>query len=83
MQKATIHQTLQNEVYAYGNNKNGVLGNGVAYTNGTFSDENGTTVTEDALGNEVKKTVVFPLIRALQEFRLGSLKHMLTNQATC
>ena len=28
-----------NEVYAYGNNKNGVLGNGVAYTNGTFSDD--------------------------------------------
>ena len=54
-----------NEVYAYGNNKNGVLGNGVAYTNGTFSDENGMTVTEDALGNEVKKTVVFPTDKSI------------------
>ena len=54
-----------NEVYAYGNNKNGVLGNGVAYTNGTFSDENGKTVTEDALGNEVKETVVFPTDKSI------------------
>ncbi|MBQ6498387.1 MAG: hypothetical protein IJI48_00620, partial [Ruminococcus sp.] len=60
-----IH-TFNNEVYAWGNNTYGVLGNGIAADGNTFIDEDGNTVTsgKDLVGNDAKSVLLFPTYKS-------------------